>query len=77
MSKTKSTVPTWEECVVLALKSLGGEASMASIYAEVKKLREAAGIPLSVTWTATIRRTLQESPRTTPGEVRGIWKLLP
>jgi hypothetical protein len=48
---------TWVEEVIQALDNLGGKASLSEIYEEVERIRVE---PLSNTWKATIRRTLQD-----------------
>lgn len=66
---------TWEQSVHLALERFGqGRVHLDSIYAETKKVREKNGLPLSATWKATVRRTLQQSKRA-HGLGKGWWQL--
>jgi len=72
---------TWVEDVIQALNNLGGQAPLQNIYAEVKKIRAK---PLTKTWHATIRRTLQDHSRDSEGFKgieyfqklhKGVWAL--
>lgn len=64
--------PTWAQTLEQALKDLGGEAHLRDIYAFVKANRK----PLSKTFEATVRRTLQQDDRFTQGGTRsGVWRL--
>ncbi len=50
---------TYKDLIIKALKNLGGEASLDKIYKEVEKLAETVNKPLSKTFDATIRATLE------------------
>lgn len=51
---------TWYDDVEQALKNLGGEAHLSSIYIEVEKIRKDAGRSVPTSLEATIRRTLED-----------------
>ena len=70
--------PTWEESVVAALERLGGGARLFELYETVRDGREALGLPLTRTFKATVRRTLQQSPRFErhPADGPGAWLLV-
>ena len=68
--------PTWESIVIEALDALGGHAHLADLYAEVARLCESKGRPLTRTYQATVRRTCQKSARIVQDLSRsGIWRL--
>lgn len=50
----------WVDDIVMALKRLGGEASLDEIYRTTKAIRQAAGRSVTPQWQATIRRTLED-----------------
>jgi hypothetical protein len=56
-----ATERTWREDVHEALCRLGGKATLAKIYEEVRSLREVSGRSISVAFTSTIRRTLEQN----------------
>lgn len=51
---------TWHDDVRLALKDLGGKASLHEIYKRVKTIRRESGRSLPATLEAVIRRTLED-----------------
>lgn len=53
--------PLWRDDIVTALRSLGGEADLAEIYAAVEKLRAVGGRSLPASTDAVIRRELENN----------------
>ena len=77
MSQAKGAV-TWHDSVKEALEVLGGSAHLSVLYEKVRKLREAKGIPLNLTFQCTIRRTLQQGREFfRDGTHPGTWHLKP
>jgi hypothetical protein len=61
MANKKLTPKSWPDSVLKALKSLPDQrGSLAQINVAVEAIRLETGHPLSATWKATVRRTLQE-----------------
>jgi hypothetical protein len=73
MTKIDAVV-TWRTLVEHALGNLGGRAHLSALNPEVERLRNEAGLPLSRTSTATVRRTPQQSERC-ESDGAGTWSL--
>jgi len=62
---------TWQDVVWAAMKKLGGEATLNSLYSEIEGYKRCDA---NEHWQEKIRQTLQRSPRFMSTE-RGHWKL--
>lgn len=68
---------SWEESVLIGMGAAEGEEIyLGALYAAVKVVRSKFKLPMSATWEATVRRTLQESDLFEQKAPRsGFWKL--
>ena len=69
---------TWEQSVVSVLQALGPAMHLTDLYIATKGWRLEHGLPLSNSFTATIRRVCQQSPRIVQDRERyrsGMWRL--
>ncbi|MDP2314917.1 MAG: hypothetical protein Q8P41_18600 [Pseudomonadota bacterium] len=69
---------SWEECVVKALRRLGGEAvHLEALYREVAKIRRGLELSVPPNYRAIVRRECQESMLIAPRRgQRGFWRLV-
>lgn len=60
-----------------ALHELDGPAHLSVLYETTRQIRERAGLPLSASYQATIRRTVQQSRHIVQDESgSGVWRLV-